>query len=166
MAVSDLDGVVWHGHWWRFLTWALQEASRPTSEELGLAWPWRRVSTRLVAAWSMPVWAWSGLGGAGGVRPGCGGADLGRGVLSVVQIRCFNNNLVFEFFCFEMMCQYVIGGQKTLGFCHDLTEGALHIFFLFKAFNHGHCQTGCSHVPICQCCLLLGIEHAVLAFRC
>jgi len=69
--------------------------------------------------------AWSGLGGAGGVRPGCGGADLGRGVLSVVQIRCFNNTLVFEFFCFEMMCQYIIGGQKTLDFCHNLIEGAL-----------------------------------------
>jgi hypothetical protein len=23
------------------------------------------------------------------------------------------------------MCQYVIGGQKALGFCHDLTVGAL-----------------------------------------
>jgi hypothetical protein len=31
----------------------------------------------------------------------------------------------FEFFCFEMMCQYVIGRQKTLIFCRDLTEGAL-----------------------------------------
>jgi hypothetical protein len=39
---------------------------------VGVAWLWRRVST-----WS--VAAWSGLGGAGGVRPGCGGADLGRG---------------------------------------------------------------------------------------
>jgi hypothetical protein len=93
VAVSDLDGVVRHGHWWRFQTWALLEASKPTSEELGLAWPWRCVSTRLVAAWSST--GVSGLGGAGGVRPGCGGADLGRGVLNVVQIRCFNNNLVF-----------------------------------------------------------------------
>jgi hypothetical protein len=44
-------------------------------------------------AWVVP--AAFGLGGTGGVRPGCGGADLGRGVLSMVQIRCFNNTLVF-----------------------------------------------------------------------
>jgi hypothetical protein len=24
-----------------------------------------------------------------------------------------------------MMCQYIIGGQKTLDFCHNLIEGAL-----------------------------------------
>jgi len=32
---------------------------------------------------------------------------------------------LLSFFCFEIMCQYVIGEQKTLGFFHDLIEMAL-----------------------------------------
>jgi hypothetical protein len=31
------------------------------------------------------------------------------------------------------MCQYIIGGQKTLDFCHALTEGTL--FFRIKKFK-------------------------------
>jgi hypothetical protein len=32
------------------------------------------------------------------------------------------------------MCQYIIGGQKTLGFCYNQTEGAL--IFLIAYKNH------------------------------
>jgi hypothetical protein len=48
--------------------------------------------------------AWSGLGGVSGVPAGCGGADLGRGGLIVLnfferemgqKIPCFNNTFSF-----------------------------------------------------------------------
>jgi hypothetical protein len=92
------DGVFRPGQW-RFPTWTvwygtgvggLAVAACSDLGGGGVVWPgwWRRG-----LAWVVP--AAFGLGGAGGVRPGCGGADLGRGVLSMVQIRCFNNTLVF-----------------------------------------------------------------------
>jgi hypothetical protein len=107
--------------WWHFLACTVPEASRPSSKEqrsvaLGLAWLWRIVPSRLVAAWS-------GLGGASSVRPCCNGADLGRGDLFILNLseremeqnNCYDlvfqqhlSLLSFFFFFFNMTCQYVI----------------------------------------------------------
>jgi len=85
--------------------------------------------------------AWSGLGGADGVRAGCGGMSAWAGAVSF-----FSTSLrgkwgkrsgvstaieIFEFFFPEIKCQNVIGGQKTRVFCHGLIEGALVMEFLF-----------------------------------
>jgi hypothetical protein len=34
-----------------------------------------------------------------------------------------------------MMCQYIIGGPKTLGFCHNLIEEALIIILKSQILN-------------------------------
>jgi hypothetical protein len=103
------DGIFRPGQW-RFPTWTVWSGTgvggvfrlgrcrkRPDPRRRSWGWPgcggmFRPGRWRRGLAWAVP--AAFGLGGAGGVRPGCGGADLGRGVLSVV-IWCFNNTFVF-----------------------------------------------------------------------
>jgi hypothetical protein len=61
-------------------------------------------------------------------RPGwlwwCGFGQ-GRSQRSPDPVFQQHSSFLSFFFFFEMMCQYVIGGHKTQGFCHDLIEGAL-----------------------------------------
>jgi hypothetical protein len=90
-----------------------------------------------VAGWQRsPIQAWSGLSGAGSVRPGCGGMSAWAGAVSFFSTslrgkwgKRFRTLEFFEFFFFfffsEMTCQYVIGGHQTLVLCHDLKELAL-----------------------------------------